>query len=320
MKSQISASKKSVITSLKAQKESLKNITRTLSKKLDFIKKDQKKTPEKFLTFATLKRDLILSQKLYTALAGKMFETSFDKRGGMDPVRVIDAPTSHVLKASPRTSLFIIIATLLSAILALGVIFVQEFFRDRLFDADEVQKYLPAQLYSLKKGDDVAPLYQKLFNLFSITKGRSVLYASFTQTPALTQPLFSQLPQLAGKKSCFISFNQETGVLPQEILKSLPTGSDLLIALGSKEIPLFLVSPLFQEIMEKMTQTYDTVLLHIKADAVAIARDETSHVFDFITIEVTVKQTRLTHLTSFAGTTSSNDNNLPIAALIIEEK
>lgn len=320
LKSQIKISKQSIINSLIAQTRSLKNAMGTLSKQIGTIKKEQKKTPEKFFTYATLQRDLLLSEKLYTALAGKMFETSFDKRGGMDPVRVIDAPTSHVLKASPRTSLFIVIATLLSAILALGAIFVQEFFRNRLFDADEVQKYLPAQLYSLKKGDDATPLYQKLFTLFSITKGKSVLYASFTSTPALTQTLFSQLPQLAGKKSCFISFNQETGTLPQEILKSFPANNELLIALGAKEIPLFLVSPLFQEIMEKMTQTYDTVLLHVNADEAAITRDEISHAFDFIAIEVAVKKTRLTHLASFSGMATDNHRNAPVAALVLEEK
>ncbi len=318
LKDQIGASKQSILASLNAQKKSLHNVSATLLNTLNLIVKEQKETPERFFTFASLKRDLTLSQKLYTALAGKMFETSFDSRGGLEPVRVVDQPTSHVLKASPRTSLFLLLSIFLSAFLALGIVLLQEFFRTTLFATEEIKKYLPSMLFTVKKDDEIRNEYSKVMQLLDIKNGKTVLHCHFTPTSILTPHIFFSLPRITAAHACYISFDDQSGISPDTVETVLESQQKIAIAIPEEAREFFLSSEIFSHILTKAKQRFDIVLVQVSTYYSAKSAAHIATLFDLVVLESEVGVSRIATLSEF-GTKMNNRDATAIASLIIDK-
>ena len=96
---------------------------------LNMMSEGKEKLPENLVTFANLKRDVELAERVYLTLSAKLYESSISPNIGVDPVRVIDAPSTDVLRSFPKTNAFIIITFIATFLSGFVVIFAKEFFK-----------------------------------------------------------------------------------------------------------------------------------------------------------------------------------------------
>ncbi len=124
----------------KESEEALKNVIKTsimqyekgeklLNELLDMITSGQGKIPETLLTFANLKRDVELAEKVYVTLSAKLYESSVSPNVGIVPVRIIDAPDPNVLRSFPKVRVFAIIILVLTVFSGIISVFAKEFFK-----------------------------------------------------------------------------------------------------------------------------------------------------------------------------------------------
>ena len=125
---------------IKESENALKNVIKTsitqydkgeklLTEFLNLMSDGQEKLPENLITFANLKRDVELAERVYVTLSAKLYESSISPNIGVPPVRVIDAPDPFVTRSFPKSmmvALITLIATLLSGFF---VVFAKEFFK-----------------------------------------------------------------------------------------------------------------------------------------------------------------------------------------------
>lgn len=125
---------------IKESENALKNVIKTsmsqyekgeklLNDLLDMITSGQGKIPETLFTFANLKRDVELAEKVYVTLSAKLYESALSPNVGVVPARVIDAPDPNVLRSFPKVKVFAIIIVLFSAISGLISVFTKEIFK-----------------------------------------------------------------------------------------------------------------------------------------------------------------------------------------------
>lgn len=125
---------------IKESENALKNVIKTsviqyekgeklLNDLLDMITSGQGKIPETLFTFANLKRDVELAEKVYVTLSAKLYESSVSPNVGIVPARVIDAPDPNVLRSFPKVKVFAIIIVMFSAFSGLFMVFVKEILR-----------------------------------------------------------------------------------------------------------------------------------------------------------------------------------------------
>lgn len=124
---------------IKESEEALKNVIRTsiaqyakgerlLNELLDMIMEGKEKLPENLITFANLKRDVELAERVYVTLSAKLYESSISQNMGVDSVRVVDAPATDVLRSFPKTPAFIVIIFIATFLSGFIVIFAKEMF------------------------------------------------------------------------------------------------------------------------------------------------------------------------------------------------
>lgn len=125
---------------IKESEEALKNVIRTsiaqyakgerlLNELLDMITEGKEKLPENLITFANLKRDVELAERVYVTLSAKLYESSISPNIGVVPARVIDAPSPDVLRSFPKSSIFVIIIFVATLLSGFFVVFAKEFFK-----------------------------------------------------------------------------------------------------------------------------------------------------------------------------------------------
>ena len=125
---------------IKESENALKNVIKTsiaqyekgeklLTDLLNMITSGQGKIPETLFTFANLKRDVELAEKVYVTLSAKLYESSVSPNVGIVPVRVIDAPDPNVLRSFPKVKVFAVIIMMLSVFSGFAAVFVKEIFK-----------------------------------------------------------------------------------------------------------------------------------------------------------------------------------------------
>ena len=122
---------------IKESENALKNVIKTsiaqyekgeklLNDLLDMIMSGQGKIPETLFTFANLKRDVELAEKVYVTLSAKLYESSVSPNVGIVPARIIDAPDPNVLRSFPKVKVFAIIILMLTVVSGFAAVFVKE--------------------------------------------------------------------------------------------------------------------------------------------------------------------------------------------------
>ena len=125
---------------IKESEASLKNIIKNsiaqyvkgeklVDELLNMMEEGREKIPENLITFANLKRDVELAERVYLTLSAKLYETSISPNIGVDPVRVIDAPTTDVLRSFPKSKSFLVITLIATLLSGFFVVFAKEFFK-----------------------------------------------------------------------------------------------------------------------------------------------------------------------------------------------
>lgn len=125
---------------IKESENALKNVIKTsiaqyekgeklLNDLLNMITSGQGKIPETLFTFANLKRDVELAEKVYVTLSAKLYESSVSPSVGVVPARVIDAPDPNVLRSFPKVRIFAIIIFALTVFSGLVAVFAKEIFK-----------------------------------------------------------------------------------------------------------------------------------------------------------------------------------------------
>jgi len=125
---------------IKESERALKNVIKTsiaqydrgeklLTELLNMITDSQGRLPENLITFANLKRDVELAERVYVTLSAKLYESSISPNIGVAPVRVVDAPSPDVRRSFPKVSLFLIITVLAALFSGFFVVFAKEFFK-----------------------------------------------------------------------------------------------------------------------------------------------------------------------------------------------
>ncbi len=125
---------------IKESENALKNVIKTsiaqdetgeklLNDLLDMIMSGQGKIPETLFTFANLKRDVELAEKVYVTLSAKLYESSVSPNVGIVPARVIDAPDPNVLRSFPKVRIFAIIIVMLTVFSGFAAVFAKEIFK-----------------------------------------------------------------------------------------------------------------------------------------------------------------------------------------------
>ncbi|MBO4699211.1 hypothetical protein J5690_06325 [bacterium] len=125
---------------IKESENALKNVIKTsiaqyekgeklLNDLFNMITSGQGKIPETLFTFANLKRDVELAEKVYVMLSAKLYESSVSPNVGIVPVRVIDAPDPNVLRSFPKVKVFAVIIVMLSVFSGFAAVFVKEIFK-----------------------------------------------------------------------------------------------------------------------------------------------------------------------------------------------
>ena len=125
---------------IKESENALKNVIKTsiaqyekgeklLNDLLNMITSGQGKIPETLFTFANLKRDVELAEKVYVTLSAKLYESSVSPNVGIVPVRIIDAPDPNVLRSFPKVRIFAIIIFMLTVFSGFVAVFAKEIFK-----------------------------------------------------------------------------------------------------------------------------------------------------------------------------------------------
>ena len=125
---------------IKESEKALKNVIKTsvaqyekgeklLNDLLDMITSGQGKIPETLFTFANLKRDVELAEKVYVTLSAKLYESSVSPSVGIVPARIIDAPDPNVLRSFPKVRIFAIIIFVLTVFSGFVAVFTKEVFK-----------------------------------------------------------------------------------------------------------------------------------------------------------------------------------------------
>lgn len=125
---------------IKESENALKNVIKTsvvqyekgeklLNDLLDMITSGQGKIPETLFTFANLKRDVELAEKVYVTLSAKLYESSVSPTVGIVPARVIDKPDPNVLRSFPKVRVFAIIIFALTVFSGFVAVFAKEVFK-----------------------------------------------------------------------------------------------------------------------------------------------------------------------------------------------
>ena len=125
---------------IKESENALKNVIKTsiaqyekgeklLNDLLNMITSGQGKIPETLFTFANLKRDVELAEKVYVTLSAKLYESSVSPNVGVVPARVIDAPDPNVLRSFPKVRVFAIIILVLTVFSGFVAVFAKEVFK-----------------------------------------------------------------------------------------------------------------------------------------------------------------------------------------------
>lgn len=96
---------------------------------LKMMLEGKEKLPENLITFANLKRDVELAERVYLTLSAKLYESSISPNIGVDPVRVVDAPSTDVLRSFPKSKSFIVITLIATLLSGFFVVFAKEFFK-----------------------------------------------------------------------------------------------------------------------------------------------------------------------------------------------
>ena len=125
---------------IKESENALKNVIKTsiaqyekgeklLNDLLNMIMNGQGKIPETLFTFANLKRDVELAEKVYVTLSAKLYESSVSPNVGIVPVRIIDAPDPNVLRSFPKVKIFAVIILMLTVLSGFAAVFAKEIFK-----------------------------------------------------------------------------------------------------------------------------------------------------------------------------------------------
>ena len=125
---------------IKESENALKNVIKTsiaqyekgeklLNDLFNMITSGQGKIPETLFTFANLKRDVELAEKVYVTLSAKLYESSVSPNVGIVPVRVIDVPDPNVLRSFPKVRVFAIIILMLTVFSGFVAVFAKEIFK-----------------------------------------------------------------------------------------------------------------------------------------------------------------------------------------------
>ncbi|MBO7127390.1 hypothetical protein J6W78_07560 [bacterium] len=136
---------------IKESEQALKNVIKTsiaqyekgeklLNDLLGMIMSGQGKIPETLFTFANLKRDVELAEKVYVTLSAKLYESSVSPNVGIVPVRVIDSPDPNVLRSFPKVKVFAMIIVMFSTFFGFFMVFVKEilqFLKESLKQEDD---------------------------------------------------------------------------------------------------------------------------------------------------------------------------------------
>ena len=125
---------------IKESENALKNVIKTsmaqydkgeklLNELLNMMSDDQEKLPENLITFANLKRDVELAERVYVTLSAKLYESSISPNIGILPVRIVDAPDPFVLRSFPKSLIFAAITLIVTFLSGFFVVFAKEFFK-----------------------------------------------------------------------------------------------------------------------------------------------------------------------------------------------
>lgn len=125
---------------IKESENALKNVIRTsitqydkgeklITELLNMMSDGQEKLPENLITFANLKRDVELAERVYVTLSAKLYESSISPNIGILPVRVVDYPDPLVLRSFPKSKIFAAITLIATILSGFFVVFAKEFFK-----------------------------------------------------------------------------------------------------------------------------------------------------------------------------------------------
>ena len=98
-----------------------------ISDLLSMIATSQGKIPETLFTFARLRRDVELAERVFVTLSAKLYESAIDSNVGLSPVRVIDYPDPVVMRSFPKARVFAIVIFILTFFSGFLAIFLKEF-------------------------------------------------------------------------------------------------------------------------------------------------------------------------------------------------
>lgn len=125
---------------IKESENALKNVIKTsisqydkgeklLTELLNMVTDSQGRLPENLITFANLKRDVELAERVYVTLSAKLYESSISPNIGVAPARIIDAPDPEVLRSFPKTVISAAIILIVTFMSGFVVVFAKEFFK-----------------------------------------------------------------------------------------------------------------------------------------------------------------------------------------------
>lgn len=144
----MSQSDSAQLTELAAQRASMNPLIRAL--------------PGQATRLAELKRQEKLAEDVYNALSQKLNDAKVSRMTGLSDVTVTQAANAELAKKTPHLSLNLIIASIVGLLLALGVVFLVDWFDGRIRDErdleNELQLPVLASIPQLPSGDGAAAI------------------------------------------------------------------------------------------------------------------------------------------------------------------
>jgi tyrosine-protein kinase Etk/Wzc len=154
--------KSRIIENIKSTKANFYSRRQALNKIVKSYKSSFTGLPQKERDFITLTRNFSVNQEIYTFLLEKKAEYEITKAAIVSPNRVIDNAQIPELPISPKKQLILLIAAILGLTVAVGLLFVREFFRDTITSLDELEKHsktpVLASITKAKNEGDLATL------------------------------------------------------------------------------------------------------------------------------------------------------------------
>lgn len=132
---------------VQASRDRIRERRQGITKALDDIQGELAAFPDKERRMATLRRNLEVSQELYTFLLTKLEESRILRASTTTDKRIVDAATTAYRKEFPKRGTTLALALVVGAMLGVGLVFVRRAFDPRVRDEDEAKSITRLPVY-----------------------------------------------------------------------------------------------------------------------------------------------------------------------------